>query len=186
MKKRLLFYAFATIIAVFFATAVCALTLEDTDSVSEKDVFAKMELISEADTVYYVDISWGDMEFNYNAGKVTKTWNPSTHAYEETVVSAENTWSCATGADMITVTNRSNKALEAVVSAEINEEYSGISVHIDSERISLADASIGATLTESGTPSTGSAKITLSGELTNKNASKTEIGNVIITIADAE
>ena len=186
MRKHLLCYTLAIVLAALFATTIWASTLDDAGSIGEKDVFAEKEVLAEAETVYYVDVVWGDMEFDYNAGTVIKTWNPLKHSYEESILTPENAWSCASGANKVTLTNRSNKAIIATVAAEINEEYSGITATVEGERIPLDDASAGASLTEAGTASTGSATVTLSGKLENTNANKTEIGNVKITISDAE
>lgn len=171
--------------ALLFANTVFA-SIEDMGGVLEKDVYAQKEALADADTVYYVDVTWGDMEFSYNAGTVKKVWDPSKHTYTEVVVSSDGEWNCASGANKITISNRSNKAITASVSAEIDKDYSGIEASIDNETITLEDASKGATFTDAGTPSVGSAKVTLSGKLTNEKANKTEIGNVKITISDAE
>lgn len=186
MKKQLLCYALSVLFAAFCPTTMFAAALEDIGGALQKDVFAEKEALAEADTVYYVDVVWGDMEFEYNAGTVVKTWNPETHSYTEEIVNAENAWSCASGANMVTLTNRSNASILAKVTAEISEDYSGITATVDGESLELSDASEGATLTEAGNASTASATITLSGKLTNENANKTEIGTVKITISDAE
>lgn len=57
---------------------------------------------------------------------------------------------------------------------------------VDKASLSLADASIGATTTKPGHPSTESTTISLSGALTNKNANKAIIGSVTVKIADAD
>lgn len=65
-----------------------------------------------ADTVYQVDITWGSMEFTYiDGGK--GTWNPITHSYEG---QSQGTWSCEDGANVITVSNSSNAAVEVGLS----------------------------------------------------------------------
>ena len=186
MKKRLLCYTLAVLFAAFCPTTMFAAALEDIGGALQKDVFAEKEALAEADTVYYVDVVWGDMEFEYNAGTVVKTWNPETHSYEEEIVTAETAWSCASGSNKVTLTNHSNTSILATVTAEISEDYSEITATVDGESLELSDASEGATFTEPGAVSTGSATIKLSGKLTNENANKTEIGTVRITISDIE
>lgn len=185
MKKSLLVQVMITVFALLLANTILA-AIENAGGSLEKDVYAQKEALADADTVYYVDVSWGDMEFSYNAGTVKKVWDPSTHTYKDVVISSDGGWYCGAGANQITISNRSNKAISASISAEIDEEYSGIKASIDNEKITLADASKGASFTEAGTPSVGSAKITLSGKLTDEKANKTEIGNLKITISDAE
>jgi hypothetical protein len=43
------------------------------------DIAVEARIIGEADTVYYVDISWGAMKFTFDFGD--GTWNPATHTY---------------------------------------------------------------------------------------------------------
>ena len=63
-------------------------------------------------TVYSVDIAWGSMEFTYtDASK--GTWNPDTHGYDGAKAA---TWSCATDANKIEVTNHSNANVTAQLS----------------------------------------------------------------------
>ena len=86
----------------------------------------------------------------------------------------------------MTVTNRSNKALTATVKAATSSSYAGITAKADKASLSLADASIDATTTKPGHPSTASTTISLSGALTDKNANKATIGSVTVKIVDAD
>lgn len=75
----------------------------------------------ESGTVYSVDLSWGSMNFTYNEQTV-KNWDPEALSYDEEVVSRE--WSCDEGANVLTVTNHSNAAVDVDIaytpSAEMN------------------------------------------------------------------
>ena len=71
------------------------------------EVYAKYEDGSTTDTVYSVDISWGNMQFTY-AKSGTRTWVPSTHTYEDGTTSA---WTA--DGNTITVTNHSNAEVTA-------------------------------------------------------------------------
>ena len=74
-------------------------------------------------TVYSVDIAWGSMEFTYtDASK--GTWNPDTHGYDGAKAA---TWSCATDANKIEVTNHSNANVTAQLSYAPESGYNGIS-----------------------------------------------------------
>lgn len=147
-------------------------------------VYGTYQPEGEVATVYAVDVSWGSMEFTYTDGAVSKTWNPSTHQYTESV--GEGSWSNQDGANKVTVTNRSNKALTATVEAATSGSYTGITAKVDNDSLSLKDASIGATTAVAGTASTASTTISLSGALTDKNANKAKIGSVTVKIADAD
>ena len=185
MKKHLIRFVCISLVASVFATAACALALSGDGGSLSKDVLVCKEALAEPETVYYVDVSWGDMEFVYNAGTLVKEWDPETHSYTERVVTEDTAWTCSTGANKVTVTNRSNTAILATVTAQINDGYEGITATVDGGSLVLADASRGATLTQTGSVSSDSATITLSGKLKNSNANKTNIGQVKITITDA-
>lgn len=70
-------------------------------------------------TVYSVDVAWGEMQFTY-----TKTgsmqWDASVHRY---VDSTTSTWSAA--GNTVSITNHSNGAIKATLSAELNSGFSG-------------------------------------------------------------
>ena len=88
----------------------------------ELEVYAK--IIGDEITIYSVDIEWGDMKFVYDAGG--RTWDPSTHTYiggtgeagwlidNATQGGGEATeWYLEQGNNAITVTNHSNRAIDA-------------------------------------------------------------------------
>ena len=161
-----------------------AATINSAGGTDSHAVYGTYQPEGEAPTVYSVDVSWGSMEFTYTDGAVSKTWDPSTHQYTESV--GEGSWSNQDGANKVTVTNRSNKALTATVEATTLDSYAGITAKADKASLSLADASIDATTTKPGHPSTESTTISLTGALTDKNANKATIGSVTVKIADAD
>lgn len=73
----------------------------------------------EEQIVYSVDVSWGSMEFTYT-GETEGTWDPKTHTYVEKKAAG---WSCAEGADKVTVTNHSNADVDVSFSYVPNEVY---------------------------------------------------------------
>ena len=184
MKKKALTLCVATILGLSSGTVAMAATISSAGGANSHTVYGTYQPESEVATVYSVDVSWGSMEFTYTGGAVSKTWDPSTHQYTESV--GEGSWSNQAGANKVTVTNRSNKALIATVKAATSGSYVGISANVDNDSLSLADASIGATTTKPGHPSTASTTISLSGELKNENANKATIGSVTVKIADAD
>ena len=184
MKKKALTLCVAAILGLSSGTVAMAATINLAGETDSHAVYGTYQSEDEAATVYSVDVSWGSMEFTYTDGAVSKIWNPSTHQYTESGV--EGNWSNQDGANKVTVTNRSNKALTATVEATTSGSYAGITAKADKASLSLADASIGATTTVAGTASTDSTTISLSGALTNKTANKATIGSVTVKIADAD
>lgn len=179
MKKKLLSCTLAVVLALSVSTTVFATELER----QTNSVYGTYEPMADAATVYKVDVAWGSMEFTYNAAEIIKIWNPKTHKYDEQKV-GEGRWSCGKDANKVTVTNHSNKALTATVTAKITDADGGISAKVTDETISLADASTGATTDVPGIPSVGAAAIDLAGALTDTTANNTSIGTVTVTISD--
>lgn len=193
MKKKLFSAGLAALLVLSVPGVTMAAdnqtTIQTKDGTAEHDVYAAYAPIAEADIVYSVDIKWGSMEFTYTAPTLTRTWNPQTHKYEETT-STKGTWTSEEDANKVTLTNRSNAALTATIAAEMlkdgSYDYTQIKASIVSETLQLADASAGATTKKPGTADEKSATISLVGELTNKEANKTPIGNITVTIKDAK
>lgn len=122
--------------------------------------------------VYSVDIDWSSMEFTYTE---TKTWNPATDEQDGYyTVNDDGKWSTTGG--VVTVTNKSNKAIVANLTYTPTAEFDGvISGSFDNATISLDDA-----LTE---PQVGTAKLTLSGKLASDKGGT--LGNITISLAAA-
>ena len=184
MKKKALTLCVATILGLSSGTVAMAAPINSAGGTDSHAVYGTYQLEDEAATVYSVDVSWGSMEFTYTDGAVSKKWNPSTHQYMESV--GKGNWSNQDGANKVTVTNRSNKALTATVKAATSSSYAGITAKADKASLSLEDASIGATTTKPGHPSTASTTISLSGALKDKTANKATIGSVTVKIVDAD
>lgn len=108
MKKKALTLCVATILGLSSGTVAMAATINSAGGTDSHAVYGTYQPEGEVATVYSVDVSWGSMEFTYTDGAVSKTWNPSTHQYTESV--GEGSWSNQDGANKVTVTNRSNKA----------------------------------------------------------------------------
>ena len=128
-------------------------------------------------TVYSVDIAWGSMEFtDTDASK--GTWNPDTHGYDGAKAA---TWSCATDANRIEVTNHSNANVTAQLSYAPDSGYNGISGSFsDGGTLNLNSA---VDTRYSAAPS-GSATLSLTGDLASDTSAKTKIGVVTVTLVN--
>lgn len=182
MKKKVLSLCMAAALVLGSGTAAMAAdTLESNGASTSKDVTGKYEPMAEAETSYKVELQWGSMAFTYHAPDTVKKWDPKAHEYvEEKGPNGE--WRYEDGANKITITNSSNKAITATINAVMTEN--GITATVKNPKIDLEDASIGATTEVAGTASTRSSDISLEGELTNKNANKAIIGTVTISFED--
>ena len=69
--------------------------------------------------VYSYSYNFGSMEFTYKAPGTDKgTWDPKTHTYSGGGGTSEGGWSCAKGANDITVINHSNAPVQVRLSFE--------------------------------------------------------------------
>ncbi len=138
------------------------------------DVQGKYQSGDEPATVYYVDVSWGSMEFTYNAATLG-SWDPSTHSYVE---GSQASWTYDINANVITVKNHSNAGITASFNFEakgdfdVEGEFSDVSFTLETAE--------GKTL--ENTP-TGTTALTISGELDSSVTTSTKIGTVTVTIS---
>lgn len=117
MKKILATILALTMIVGMSLTAFAATVTftgdTGTQSVPVSAAYSKNDTTNRDKIVYSVDVTWGDMNFAYQADGVRYIWNPETLDY--TAVDTTNGTSSGDGWDKtsatITVTNRSNTAL---------------------------------------------------------------------------
>ena len=131
-------------------------------------------------TIYSVDIVWESMEFTYTAAS-EGTWNPSTHTFIDVEGAS---WSFAN--NKITVTNHSNTAINATFSYAPAANFDTVSgAFVDSSGTALTNATLtlnsAVDSTREQAPS-GTAFLSLSGELPSRLESKTVCGTVTVTI----
>lgn len=170
MKKKIIAATLALTLSMSMGNFVYA--AED----SSADIKATYQAGKEnTDTVYSVDVKWGNLEYTYSSG-VTKSWNPTTLTYEET--SGTSSWTCQEGADQITVTNNSNADIKASLAYAGTE--SNITGTFSNSKIGLKSAE-GTSVEESPSETT---TLSLKGALSDTTAQKKEIGNVTVTISD--
>ncbi len=123
--------------------------------------------------VYSVNIEWGAMEFTYTAASAGK-WNPDTHSYG---ANTEASWS-SNNTNTVKITNHSNASVTATLSYSPEVGFEGITGIFDNATIDLETA-VGTTVASAPT---ATARLTLSGDLTDTSASKTTIGTVTVTL----
>lgn len=144
-----------------------------------KAVSATYVSADDAATVYSVDISWGSLEYTYKEGS-KGTWNPTIQKYEGAV---EGGWSCANGADTITITNHSNAAITASLGFTANTGYSDIAGTFYNNNTVITSLSLKSAegLATDSAP-TASAKLKISGKLS-ESSEKQNVGSVTVSIA---
>ena len=184
---------------------LCSAALAETKTMnttgdSGSDVYATYTS-ADADVVYYVTMTWGDMNF-----KVTEkpgAWDPSTHKYGGTTYE----WAPAEeNGNRISVTNSSNTDLDVAMSfapdanlyfeqiiSELNDyatQGCGETDRDDNNNFSVmlmralyggdanSDANVGGVLTFEGTP--------FDDEGNNQIDGKTKIGTITVTITHPE
>lgn len=157
-------------------TSVCAAEPGDSDT---RDVKATYYANTKAETVYSVDIEWGNMEYTYTIDS-EGTWNPETHQFDG--ASGEGNWSCDTGANQVTVTNHSNAAVKANFSYVSEEGYDGITGTFDKNTQDLATAEGTEVLNAPKETST----LSLSGALKKNVTTPTTIGTATVTLNAAD
>ena len=128
-------------------------------------------------TVYSVDVAWGSLEYTYNSG-TTRTWDTETLMFEET--EGTPAWSCAAGADTITVTNHSNTGITASFTYGATND-SSISGSFSQAAVVLGAAQEN---TEQNAAPSGQTTLSLNGALTDTTAVKEEIGQVTVEIGE--
>lgn len=157
-------------VAAFAANPITAANGSDS-----KEVKGSYQAGDVSDTVYSVDVSWGSMEFTYT-GASEGTWNPATHQYDG---AAAGGWAVnAAGGNKITVTNHSNAAVTATLSYAAEAAYSGITGSFDTDTLTLASAEG----TAIANAPTGSANLTLAGELASSVTASTKLGTVTVSL----
>lgn len=126
-------------------------------------------------TVYSVVIDWGDMAFTYT--KEAGVWDPATHT---TTGANGGVWSVNNAdGNKIKVTNHSNKEITANFSYTAASGYNGITGRFDKTSLTLQSA-VG---TEVSSAPSGSAELSLEGDLDSSTAANTKIGTITVTLS---
>lgn len=154
--------------------------ITDANGSDSHDVYVTYQEGASSPTIYSVDIVWESMEFTYTAAS-KGTWNPSTHTFTDV---GEASWSFAN--NKITVTNHSNADVNTSFSYTPAANFGAVNgafvdVHknaIHNATLTLRSA-VGSTRDEA--PS-GTAYLSLTGELSSSLATQTICGTVTVTI----
>lgn len=180
--KKLTAVAMTGMMVLGMGTSVCAASpITQIGGTDTNDVKATYATKSKAQTVYSVDIVWGNMEYTYTIDS-EGTWNPSTHEYDE--ASETGRWSCDDGADAdeVKVTNHSNAAVKAAFTYEAQSDYQSINGSFDKEDVTLETAED----TEVSEAPTDTATLSLNGALKKNVTTPTKIGTATVTLSEVE
>lgn len=167
MKK--LFFSILSLLVCFGSSSTCfAVSVPGSQTI---DVKAKSIENTEKPIVYNVDLSWDEMSFTYQRSG-SKTWNPATHTYTDSIVGK---WS---DGKSITVTNHSNTSINANFAFKVNDSYKELSGSFSKEQVSLNTAE-GTVVANAPKEST---VLTVSGTPNNKIVDGTVIGAATIML----
>lgn len=175
--KKLAAAALTLTMALAMSTPVHATIITDVTRLNDStQIYATYEEgVTTTDTVYNVDVEWGNLEYTYHPN-AEKVWSP----YDLKYVIYEHTpfWTCEDGADQIKVTNHSNAAISAKL--EYTQTNADVTGSFDQSKINLKSAD-GTTVDEAPT---GTATLTLGGKMAED--AESVLGNVKVTIGDFE
>lgn len=176
--KKLTAVAMTGMMVLGMGTSVCAAEpITPSKGAGTKEVKATYTTDEKADTVYNVEIAWGDMQYTYKIDSEGK-WNPETHQYDNASVGE---WSCTDGANQVKVTNHSNAAVKANFSYVSEEGYDGITGTFDKNTQDLATAEGTEVLNAPKATST----LSLSGALKKNVTTPTTIGTATVILSEA-
>lgn len=123
MFKKVLTF-FITVFMLFgLSTTAFATSVDNVNPTNTSDVKATYVKGSISDTVYSVDVVWGNMEFTYTS-PAEGTWKPSTHTYDG--AETKGIWSCDDKANEIKIVNHSNTVVKASVTYNKGNDYQEI------------------------------------------------------------
>lgn len=111
--KRVISILLMIVIILVNTTVVLADTGTSSKKISGKNekvvIDVEGEYTSQPETIYSVEISWGNMEFQY---EMNGSYNPSTHDYNST---SSDIWNIGDMGNIITVKNHSNTDISATL-----------------------------------------------------------------------
>lgn len=178
--KKLTAVAMTGMMVLGMGTSVCAASpITKIGGTDTNDVKATYATNGQAETVYSVDIEWGNMEYTYTIDS-EGTWNPDTHQFDGK--SQEGRWSCSEGADEVKVTNHSNAAVKAAFSYAPEADYNTITGNFDKETADLPTAED----TKVSEAPNDTATLSLNGALKKNVPTATKIGTATVTLNAAE
>lgn len=175
-NKKLVAVAMTSMMVCAMGTNVCAASpIENLQGTDSKEVKATYETQDKAETVYSVDIVWGDMQYKYTIDS-EGTWNPENHKFEG--ASEAGQWSCNEGADKVKVTNHSNAAVKVAFSYVAEDAYKTINGNFNKNEVNLKTAEG----TEVAQAPEDEVQLTLNGALDKNVEQPTKIGTATVTL----
>ncbi len=169
MKKVL---AITLTMAMLFTMTAMAENISSSSGTASVDVNGSYVQGVASDTIYSVDIVWGDMNFTYTDA-AQGTWNPATHKYDD--VGQKGTWSAS--GNTIMVTNHSNAGITA--SMEFKTDITTVTHEFDNATFEL-DSAVGTS--RDAAPSEIST-LTLDGTMKETDPVDGKIGTVTVVIS---
>lgn len=176
--KKLTAVAMTGMMVLGMGTSVCAAEPIPNKGTGTKDVQATYVATDEAETVYSVDIEWGNMQYTYTIDS-EGTWDPETHSFTN---ASEGKWICSEGANKVKVTNHSNAAVKAAFNYEAESGYESIGGSFNNQETTLPTAEG----TEVSKAPNDTATLSLSGALKKNVTTATTIGTATVTLNAAE
>lgn len=176
MKRSILIIFFSLLLCFSMQFGAFASTVTNNGGSSGIDITGNFLPTESKTDVYSVDIVWGSMEFNYEVP--APIWDPVTHTYQD--ANEAGIWTCADGANKVTVHNRSNADVSVSVMAET--ATSDVTVNVMNYSFLLESAAKNASTSQSGEETANFAYIKLLGKLTDREANKKEIGTITVLI----
>ena len=154
--------------------------ITDANRSDSRNVYVTYQEGESSATIYSVDIVWESMEFTYTSAS-EGTWDPSTHAFTD---KESASWSFEN--NRITVTNHSNTEVNATFSYTPDTSFiavNGTFVGVDNKALTDATLTLSSAVgsTRDKAPS-GTAYLSLTGELPSRLETKTVCGTVTVTI----
>lgn len=178
--KKLAVMGLTGMIALGTGVNVCAASpITGADGSDSKDVKARYQATEEAETVYSVDVTWGNMEFVYTIDD-EGTWNPEKHQFTNASVSGK--WSCEENQDEVTVTNHSNAPVNVSFAYQAEKNYNGITGNFDKSGATKLETAEG---TEVSNAPAVTAELSLTGKLGKDVKSTTKIGTATVSLSEA-
>lgn len=192
--------ALSLTVTAFAANPITDVTSNNTDTA---DVYGKFlkdgEGTIDTETVYRVDLTWGDMKFQYKvtiAEGATYKWNPAVHDYTEngTGSTTAGVWEVidnTNGGDKVTLKNHSNAPVKVDFSSTKETIANGITLSVvnatgttDEEFTEAAKVLPTAVGTTFDNAPTLVGRVKLSGALDASKTNETKLFTLTVTLSE--
>lgn len=179
--KKLAVMGLTGMIALGTGVNVCAASpITDANGSDSKEVKARYHANAEAETVYSVDVTWGNMEFVYTIDD-EGTWDPEKHQFTD--ASESGKWSCEEKQDEVTVTNHSNAPVNVSFAYQAERDYDKITGNFDKSMATKLETAEG---TEVLNAPAVTAKLSLTGTLSKDVKENTKIGTATVSLSEIQ